>query len=107
MNSRYPRYSSILPDAIEYSLWLAFSQDGDVSMTRGEPKLSPNQRAMRLSIKVPKAVFVTPSITAKIEIPNPGVDDSGRITAVVRQAAEKSLKEVFGVDVVLEVRPPT
>lgn len=99
------RTSIIRGDHIEYGFWLVFDASGDVRMTRNEPAMSPGERGMRLTAVLPKAIFRTPSLTARIEVPNPGVDDAGRITAIVQQAAEHSLKEIFGVDVVLSVKP--
>lgn len=89
-------------DHLEFGLWLAFSADGEVRMTRGEPGLAPNERAMSLTIRVPIALFRTPSLRAEIEIPT-ATDPSGIITADVRSAAEAALKQAIGVDVVLTV----
>lgn len=88
---------------MEFAFWLVFSKGGEMRMSRGEPSLSPHERSMHCTARIPLALFRTPSLKAEITVPAPGVDPSGVITSEVRMAAENALKEVLGVDVVLIV----
>lgn len=100
------RHSSVFQDRVEYSFWLVFSSDGSMRFSRGEPSISPSERAMALTAKIPRALFRTPTLQAAIEVPSPAGDSSDKITADVRGMAESVLKQALGVDVVLTVRSP-
>ena len=87
---------------IIYALWLTFDRDGGVRLNRERPSLSPDQRAMRLEVRVPKALWNIPSLSAEITVPDPGQPDA--ITARIEQFADQ-LKTAVGCDVVLTVKP--
>ena len=105
--TRYNKHSEIGGKEIVYHMWLVFDEAGSCRMIRTEPALERGERAMKLAITVPRAVFRTPLLQATVTVPSPSVDPSGKITADVKLAAEDALKAVFGVDVKLEVLPPT
>lgn len=96
------RNTTIGRDAIDYGLWLAFRSDGTVRMTRSQPALDRDERAMSLSIKVPKRIFATPQLSARIEIADPG-EHSPQIDIAAAQAA---LRDVMGVDVEIAITTP-
>lgn len=101
------RHSQIRANEVEYSLWLVFDAQGSARLSRAEPAMAPGERGMHVRVTLPKAIFRTPVLQAIIAVPDPKVDPAGRITAEVKGLAEAALKEVFGVDVKLEVLPPT
>ncbi|MCJ2092109.1 hypothetical protein MKK67_06290 [Methylobacterium sp. J-072] len=90
------------PTEIFYSLWLTFDQDGNVRLNRESPRLSPDERAMRVEVRVPKALWNIPQLSAEITVPDPGQPDA--IAARIEQFAEQ-LKTAVGCDVVLTVKP--
>jgi hypothetical protein len=93
-----PRYSLLRSDHIEYSFWLAFGFDGSVSLSRAQPSLTPNQRAMSLVAKLPLTLFRTPQLKATINVAADGQPD----LVVDVEAAAEALTRALGVDV--EVR---
>lgn len=97
------KFSIVRADEIDYGMWLAFSEDGSVRMSRGAPALARNERAMSLSIKVPRRIFSTPELSARIEIADPGAP----IPQINIDAVSAALREVIGCDVEVTVREPT
>ena len=95
-------HSLIRVDHIEYAMWLAFDKDGGVRLTRGQPSLDRNERAMSLLVKVPKALFATPQLSAKINIEDPGIPQPQIDIA----AAQEALRQVVGCDVEIAVTTP-
>ena len=94
------RESCISRDSIEYSFWLAMAEDGTLTMTRKEPRLDRRQRAMALTLKVPRTIFRTPTLKASIEIADPGLT----APAIDISAASAALRDVIGCDVQIEVK---
>ena len=90
------------PTEIFYSLWLTFDQAGTVRLNRESPRLSPAERAMRVEVRLPKALWNIPQLSAEIVVPNPG--QPGAIAARIEQFADQ-LKTAVGCDVVLTVKP--
>ncbi|HEV2079422.1 MAG TPA: hypothetical protein VGR19_05945 [Allosphingosinicella sp.] len=89
-------------DHIEYALWLAFSEDGTVKMSRGQPSLGRDERAMALSVKVPLTLFNTPQLRANIEVADPGHP----IPTIDLSAASSALRNVVGCDVEVTITTP-
>ena len=81
-------------DHWECSLWLTFDSEGGVRSTRGQPVLGRNERAMSLTIKVPFALFSTPTLraTMTIEAPEPVAPP------IDLTAAAEALKGALGFD---------
>jgi len=90
------------PTEVIYSLWLTFSQDGNVRLNRESPRFSPDERAMRVEVRLPKSLWNIPQLSAEITVPDPG--QPGAIAARIEQFAEQ-LKTAVGCDVVLTVKP--
>jgi hypothetical protein len=86
----------------EVSLWLVFDAWGGARMTRGEPDISANERAMRLSINVPHSLFKVPQLSAKIDI-------AGRDAPPVEldlAAIETALSDAVGAKVEITIKEP-
>lgn len=94
------RFSSISRDSITYSFWLAFDENGGLSMSRAEPGIGPRDRTMSLQLKVPRSIFHTPTLTATITLQG---SDAPRPVIDV-QASEAALKEATGFDVQLTIK---
>ena len=99
--SRGPHHRTTGSEII-FGFWLAFNQDGTVRLTRNAPATQPNERAMRMEARLPKALWNIPSLSAEIVVPDPGQPSA--IEARIEQFAEQ-LKTAVGCDVVLTVKP--
>jgi len=99
--SRWP-HSNKDREGWTLNLWLVFRDDGSVRLTRGEPDLARNERGMALTVKLPHALFKTPSLraTMTIEAPEPVVPP------IDLTAAADALKQSLGVDVDIRVQEP-
>lgn len=83
----------------EYRFWLTFSGDGQVTLTRGEPRVDRNQRAVAMTATLPVSLFKTPSLRASLTI-NHRQDDAIDFDV---QAASDALSLALGVDVDMRV----
>jgi hypothetical protein len=79
----------------EIGLWLIFSDQGDVRLTRTTPGLNRNERAMSLTVKVPYALFRQPTLRATIAIDAPDAS----VPTIDLTAASEALRASLGVDV--------
>lgn len=93
------RFSTVLRDRIEYSFWLVFDDAGGMRLSRGEPSCGRAERAMQISATLPKALFATPRLSAKIAVAGDVPETTIDITA-----ASEALRGALGVDVDLVVR---
>jgi hypothetical protein len=93
------RHSLKSADHWEVSFWLVFDSLGGVRLTRGEPDLNRIERGMAMSVKLPFALFQTPSLRASmtIEAPEPVVPP------IDLTAAAAALKSSLGVDIDVQV----
>jgi hypothetical protein len=89
-------------DHWEVSLWLIFDNTGGVRMTRGEPDVSRNERAMAVAVNVPHALFRAPALraTMTIEAPEPIVPP------IDLTAAASALKQSLGFDFDVRIEAP-
>lgn len=71
--------------AVEITRWLALSEDG-ARMTTGYPSLEPNERAMAITIRVPRSIFRIPQLKAEVEI---GETPAAELEAKVRGLADQ------------------
>jgi hypothetical protein len=94
------RHSVVRSDYIEASLHLVFKANGDVRMTRGQPDLSRDERALALTAKIPSALFRTPTLQAKLTIDAPEMP----VPVIDVYAAQEALRGVVGCDVEVVVR---
>lgn len=92
-----PRYSQITPKEIIYDFWLVFDESGGLRLSRGKPALGRNERGMALSATLPRSLFATPTLRAKIS-----VEDNGE-TAVNLDLAAETLREALGVDIDIQL----
>jgi hypothetical protein len=81
--------------------WPGHRYNPSVRVRAGEPDLSKNERAIRIEMNVPSAIFETPSLAALINIAEPGERPA---TIDVRAAAE-AVKQAIGMDVEMRVVP--
>lgn len=84
------------------SFWLIFDSTGGVRLTRGQPDLSRNERGMSMSVKLPFALFQTPTLraTMTIDAPQPVVPP------IDLTAAAEALKASLGVDIDVRINDP-
>jgi hypothetical protein len=89
-------------DHMDVSFWLVFDNTGGVRLTRGTPACDRNERGMAMQVKLPHALFKTPSLraTMTIEAPEPIVPP------IDLTAAAEALKQTLGVDIDIQIRQP-
>lgn len=93
------RASTISREKVEYGLWLLFDENGSLRMTRTAPSVGRNERAMHLTLTVPRSVFRTPQLKASIEV----AEGAPAVQEIDIDAASEALRRVIGVDVDLRV----
>lgn len=96
------RHSSVRATEISYVFWLVFDAAGGMRFSRGEPPLKRGERAMSCSAVLPKALFQTPELKAKIAV-NETIPPTLKIDVA---AASEALKQVVGCDIELRVERP-
>jgi len=91
------RYSVDRGKHHEVAFWLIFDAWGGVRLTRGEPDLKRDERAMSMIVNVPHALFNAPALRASvtIEAPEPVVPPIN-VTAAA-EALKQSLGFAFDV----------
>jgi hypothetical protein len=94
------QFSVVRNDHVEYAMWLTFDAQGGVRMSRGQPALGIGERALSLTAKLPLSIFRTPQFSATLTV-NAGPE--GGAPRIDVAAAEASMREALGVDVVLRV----
>jgi hypothetical protein len=72
-----------------------------VKVSAGEPSLTRQQRAMNLKIKLPLALFETPSLSATIN-----VDQPLEAVHIDAEAIAEAVRGAIGMDVDLRIIPP-
>ena len=85
---------------LEYDIWLVFDYFGPVKVTKTEPDLSRNERAMFMKVSLPKALFEIPSLRASLK-----VDDTGSPQLDVTAIAD-AVKLATGLDIDVRVQEP-
>jgi hypothetical protein len=91
----YQRHSAKRADHWEIGFWLIFDVNGGVRLTRGEPDLGRFERGMQMTIKIPHALFKTPTLRASIDIQSP----EPAVQPIDLTAAAEALKLSIGCDV--------
>lgn len=90
-------------DTITYDFWLSFNRYGGApKATKNSPNLSADDRAMRVTVALPKSIFIRPQLSAKITVdeelvPTPHIDV---------QAIEGAIESVIGGTVIMEIVSP-
>lgn len=91
-------------NVINYPMWLIFSRNGDVRLTRREPgQLSRDERALRLDATLPLSLWEIPVLHASLNIESP---EAGASINLDLTAAGEALKGALGLDIDLQVREP-
>jgi hypothetical protein len=101
----YSRHVSISASEIKYDFHLAFDEGGSVRLTRAEPSLAEGERSMKLSLRVPRSLWRTAQLSAKIEIADPGNPKAEIDVTAAAEAIRQTLGD--GVNVTLAVDAPT
>lgn len=84
------------------SCFLVIAADGRLRVTAGAPRLEANEVTMKLSIRVPRALFTKPMMSAQIEIPS----DAGNppyLNAVIVGDIQAAVKQAMGMDLSITV----
>ena len=92
MGSRWAYYSKTATE-MHYTFHLAFDEEGGVRLTRGE-----------LALKVPRSLWRTAQLSARIEIADPGNPKAEIDVTAAAAAIRETLGD--GVNVVLTVDEP-
>lgn len=95
-----PRASFIGRDMIQYTMQLVFDDAGGARMTRLAGKLAENERAMQLTVELPKSIFKRPALTAAIKVEPHEVS----IPPVDLTAVQDALRDAFGAEVLLTIQ---
>jgi hypothetical protein len=89
---------------VKFPMWLIFSSNGDVRVTRREPRtLSRDERALFLEATLPLSLWETPVLRASLNVAEAEPGASARIDLT---AASEALRGALGVDIDLQVREP-
>lgn len=90
-------------DHWDIGFWLVFDSGGGVRLTRGNPSLERNERGMQMSVKVPQALFKTPTLRASLTIDAP----EPAVPPIDLTAAAAALKQTLGCDVDVRIVEPS
>lgn len=83
--------------------WISFTEKGAARWSKGEPSLGRHERAIQISLKVPAAIFRTPSLRATIQVPADAVAPAIELDA---STVADAIKQITGLDVALRVIHP-
>lgn len=86
---------------LTFHFWLVFDSDGSMRMSRTEPSCSRTEHRMKLQATLPKSLWRTPSLSASIELSDPGAPPLN----IDVTAAQEALRTALGVDVDVRVVP--
>lgn len=92
------RSSVVRPDHIDYCLHLVFDVGGGVRMTRLAGSTRPHERAMQLTVRLPKSVFDVVALRAAIQ-----VDDVITTPKIDISATQEALRRAIGAEVLITV----
>ena len=89
------KYTKKRGDLLDFSFWLSFDVGGDVALTRTEPTVSRDQRAMQVTTTLPKSLFVTPTISATLNV----LADTVKSHEIDVETLTSAMRDVVGVDI--------
>lgn len=81
--------------------WPQHRYNPTVRVKAGEPDLAKNERAVRVEMNVPTAIFETPALRALINIESPQ-----QVVSIDVAAAAEAVKQATGMDVEIRVVEP-
>ena len=84
---------------LRMSMWLVFNPEGNIRLTRDEPSISAKERAMQLTLNVPRSIFKTPSLRGEITLNDQNFDQ--HIAQIATDAA--SVLGITGLELELHV----
>jgi hypothetical protein len=85
---------------IEYEVWLTFDYFGPVRVTKQQPDLSRNERAMFMRVKLPKQLFTIPLLHANVTVEDQGAPKLDVI------AIGEAVKLATGLDIDVRIAAP-
>ena len=106
MSARFG-YESRHDKALHLDFWLTFgrglngSERHSVKISAGYPNLARNERAINLKVKLPLALFETPSLTASIIVEHPE-----QAVTIDTTAIAEGVRGCIGMDVSVAVAEP-
>lgn len=97
--TRYARHSVIEQKRITYSGWLVVDELGAMRLSRAEPGLASGERAISVSLQVPRSLFRTPTLRATVVVPDGAAP--ALIEAETVAELERAVKAATGLELVL------
>ena len=102
-------FGSVERDTVVVDCWLAirlgdarrYPRRPAVRLTAGEPSLDRGERAINVKLTLPRALFETPSIVARIDVASPAMP-----VTIDAQAVTDAVKSAIGMDIDLRIVPP-
>lgn len=95
-----PRGRGETATTLTFDLWLVFDYFGKTRITKGEPDLGRNERAIFMRFTLPKSLFTIPTLRANVT-----VDDQGAPALDVKAIGE-AVKLATGLDIDVRVHAP-
>lgn len=93
------KHSIVRADHVDYSMVLVFDDKGGARMTRSQGKMSPNERALALTVRLPTSIFKRPALRASIEVAAGEIS----IPPIDIAATQEALHDAFGADVLITI----
>lgn len=106
MSARFG-YESHHSKTLDLDFWLTVgrglngSDRPSIKVSAGYPKLARNERAINLKVKLPLALFETPSLTASIIVEHPE-----QAVTIDTKAIAEAVRGCIGMDVSIAVAEP-
>lgn len=101
----YARSVSMDANWLNAVRYLCVESNGRTRLTTEAPALGPSEIAIRFEIKLPRAIFRRPQLTAKIEVPLDQVTPAS-INALDVKGIGKAIKDATGLHAHIAVVPP-
>lgn len=104
MSSKH--FGSVVDGYVLLDFWLiihpgefgSWQQRPSVRVTAGEPRLDRHERSMNLKMKLPVALFKSPTMTARIDVESPTQQ-----IEIDTEAVAEAVRGVLGMDVDIRV----
>lgn len=83
-----------------YHFWLVFDSAGSLRLTRKEPAVGRQERAMAMSVTLPRSLFSTPTLKARVTVP----EGEAQAIDIDIDTVSDAIKLAIGADIDLVVR---
>lgn len=87
-----------------FTFWLVFSSDGRIRQTVREPDVARNERKMLVNADLPKSLWSSPALRATIHVTDDNHEPKFELDLT---AAGDALRQALGVDIDMQVVPPS